>query len=256
MITEHQPSLFPKHKLAVGMSSVEDGNMRFRVAGNNDDEAVLTNRQEFLAKFGLSMEQTELVYVTFDASHYTRFRVVSAGSLGRGITQPDSTEPADGLATNEPNHALFLPLADCNGLILYDEPHHALLVAHIGRHSTVEDGAKKAVEFMAKQYHADAADILAWLSPAVGQDSYAMEAIPSDPAHFNFVDDPRWCDFRRVDGDKVYINLTGYNRRGLLEAGVKAENIEVCEVDTAKDPRYPSHSNGKPGRYAIVAALR
>lgn len=256
MIAEHQPVIFPKNELLTGMSSIEDGNMRFAIVGADDDAAVLANRKRFLENTGLSIGRTELVYVTFDSDHFTRFRSVSGDTMGQGMEVPGGSQPADGLATTESSLGLFLPLADCNGLILYDQPHHALMVVHVGRHSTIEDGAKKAVGFMSEQFGTRSADVLAWLSPAVGKNSYAMEAQPSNAKHFNFVGDNRWEQFRRVNGDKVFIDLSGYNRQGLIEAGLLPENIEVSDIDTATDPRYPSHSSGDLGRYAIVAALR
>lgn len=256
MIAEHQPTIFPERKLISAMSSIEDGNMRFRIAGADDDDEVLANRKRFLEEVGLPLGRTELVYVTFDTDHFTRFRRVTFDSMGQGMETPGGSEPADGLATDERDLALFLPLADCNGVILYDEPRHALMVAHLGRHSTIEDGAKAAISFMEEQFGTEPADVRVWLSPTVGQDSYAMEAAPSDPRHFNFAEDPRWRDFRRIEAGKVFIDLSGYNRNGFIEAGVLPGNIEVCDIDTARDDRYPSHSSGDLGRYAIVAALR
>lgn len=231
--------------------------MRFRVPGReNDDVEVARNRTRFLRQFGATLGRSALVYVTYDTDDFTRFRRVDERDAGSGMKVPGSAEPADGLATSTPELALFLPLADCNGVILYDENQHALMVAHLGRHTTVEEGAKKAVGFMENSFGTDPSDLYAWLSPAVGKDSYAMEAAPKDPAHFNFAEDPRWEEFRTIEGDKVYIDLAGYNRRGLEEAGVESERIEVCAIDTAADPRYPSHSSGDLARYAITAVLR
>lgn len=258
MIAEHQPSIFPHTKLLTALSSIDDGNMRFRIAGGDDDATVTENRRNFLQKIGHSINDTGLVYVTYDTDHFTRFRVARRGTIGAGMEAHAGTEPADGLLTTEKGLALFLPLADCNGVILYDEPRHAVMVVHLGRHSTIEDGARKAVEFMRQQIGTDPRDILAWLSPTVGKDSYAMEAKPTDPRHFHFADDPRWRNFRAVKGDKVFIDISGYNRNGLIEAGVVPQRIEVSPIDTAKDDRYPSYSShsSDPGRFAIVAALR
>lgn len=257
MITAHQPTIFANFHVLAAVSSLDDGSMRLQPNGDGTDDAeIVQNRRRFLNKLSIDIDQTVLVYVTYDNDTFTRFRTTDSSVAGVGMQVAGSAQPADGLATKERNVPLFLPLADCNGVILYDSTTHTLMVVHLGRHSTVQDGAKKAIEFMVAQYDTDPADVYAWLSPVVGKDSYKMETRPLSPHHFNFATNPAWENFRRIDGDKVYIDIAGYNRNGMLQAGMKAEHIEVCDVDTATDSQYPSHSSGDSDRYAIVAMLR
>lgn len=254
MIAEHQPDIFDKERLQAAVSSSTDGNQGLRVRGAAEtDDDIRHNRRRFLARNGAAVAQTALVYVTYDEGrNFQTIRVVSDEDLGRGLLDPGKADVADGLITNRTDVALYLPLADCNGAILHDEVSQAFGVFHLGRHSTIRDTARYAVERMQATFGTKPENIKAWISPGIGRDSYPMQRVPG-PGHFDFATDARWQDFRRIDGDTVFIDLAGYNAHGFTEAGVLPHNIEVSTVDTAQSSEYPSHNKGDTSRFAILA---
>jgi copper oxidase (laccase) domain-containing protein len=264
MMAGHQPrpDLFPPFELVVAVSSRSDGSMGFRIPGaENTDREVGHNREQFLRQFNISTGRTALCYVTYARQDFTEYRHVQASDLGFGVRRPIEGQRwhADALVTNQPDVALFLPLADCGGAVIYDKAKSVLMLSHLGRHSTLQDGAQKSVEFLKSEpYGCDPSDLKIWLSPGVGKDSYAMDANPRIPGHHNFVADNRWRKFRRVDPrqNRVYLDIPGYNRNGFLQAGVPTQNIEVSQIDTAKTNEYPSHSQGDTWRMAVVAMMR
>lgn len=257
MIHAHQPRIFRDHLEVAAVSSLEDGNMGFRVPGSDEeihDEWIRMNRCRWLGRLGVDPAHTALVSVTYGAEQsYDNFRSVEDADIGAGVMEPAGARQADGLVTDRKDVALFLPLADCNGLIMYDLVSRGLMVSHLGRHSTNVDGAEKSVAAMNKLYDSRPSDLLAWLSPGVAQQSYAMQAYPSDSRHHDFLTDERWRDHRQHEDKTVYIDLAGYNHDGLLRAGVRPEHIERSMVDTALHPEYPSHSQGHAARFAVVA---
>ena len=205
--------------------------------GRGDAEETFQNRLAFLHAVRIRPEDTTLVQVTFDnAEHFARYSQVDDDQKGEGIFAPKSGTIADALVVTRPGHALFLPLADCAGVILYDEKQHVLMVSHVGRHSAEIDGAKTSVEYLVKQCNANPKDIKAWVSPAVGKATYPIHA---------------------KGGKSLHEIIHGQ----LLAAGVPEGNIEMSAVDTAVSEDYFSHSQFKAGnrsfdgRFAVVAQM-
>lgn len=233
MISADQPRIFEKSVIAK-VSSSEDGNMRF---GRGDDQKTLENRLRFLKEAGIDPDHTTLVQVTYnDVDDFARYAIVTDDHKALGMHEPKSELIADALVTTQPEHALFLPLADCVGVVLYDTKRQVLMVSHVGRHSAEIEGAHKSVDYIVKKFGANPGDIQAWLSPAVGKATYPLHKLHGASLH------------------------EAINEQ-LRAAGVKEQNIETSQVDTAHDDNYFSHSKflagERPldGRFAIVAMM-
>lgn len=233
MIAEHQPTIFG-NKVIAAISSIKNGTQSHR---NRPDamteEEVAHNQMAFLHEAGgVSHEQATVVLVDYDTDDFTRYREVERHEKGDVI----APEAADGLVATDTGHALFLPLADCVGAILYAPDKKVLMVTHLGRHSTEQYGAAKSVQYLVSKYGIDPKQMLVWISPAVGKATYPL---------------------RKFDNR----GLHEVNYEHFKQAGVPAANIEIAEVDTAVHPDYYSHSQfrkgraEKHGRHAIVAMM-
>ena len=232
MIAAHQPAIFGKN-VRVGVSSKTDGNMKFGVA---DDDETVKNREAFLKSVGIPIESTTVVAITYDTDDFAKYRIVNDSEKGKEMKRTGEVEYADALVTLDPHHALFLPLADCVGAVLYDEAHGALMVSHLGRHSVEEEGAKKSVQYLQEIASSDPATLKVWLSPGVGNATYPLRAFENKSLH-----------------DVI--------TQQLVQAGILAENIESANVDTAASDDYFSHSQflkgdeTDAGRFAVVAMM-
>jgi copper oxidase (laccase) domain-containing protein len=232
MIANDQPTIFGA-AVAAAISSKDDGNMKF---GIGSDVEVEKNRREFLEKAGLAIDRTTLVSITYDTDNFAKYRIVAADEKTAGMVAKMQIEHADALVTDQPQHALFLPLADCVGAIIYDDEHKVLMVSHIGRHSAEIDGARRSVKFLKDKYGSNPAELKVWLSPGVGKATY--------PLH-------------RFGGRGLQEVIVTQ----LIASGVPASNIEASNIDTAASSDYFSHSeylkgNDGQGRFAIVAEMR
>jgi copper oxidase (laccase) domain-containing protein len=233
MIAEHQPKSFPRDRVIVGISSIEDGNMK------NGDELthseVMENRRRVLGSVGLEIGKGHLVKVTYDTDDYCRYSVASKKTQSLTLPSAYVTPAADALMHDKPNEALILPLADCCGVVLYDERQHKFMVSHIGRHSAIQKGAQRSVDALVQQYGSERSDILAYLTPAAGKGNYPI---------FD------------LDGRGLHEVIT----EQLRAAGLQDGKIEVAQVDTTLDDRYFSHSEflkgNRPmnGRQILFAA--
>jgi copper oxidase (laccase) domain-containing protein len=232
MITKDQPIIFDSN-VTVAISSVDDGNMKFGLSASED---VATNRQRFLQQVGVSLDQTTPISLTYDRDDYATYYEVIDEDKGRNMYQPEDMPATDALVTTHPNHALFLGVADCCPVVLYDQARRVLMVSHVGRHSAEVDGGRRSVEHLQQKYGSDPTDLKIWLGPAIGKTTYPITKKGGQGLHELILEQ-------------------------LASAGVPRKNIEVCDVDTATDPNYFSHSEFKKGnrkfdgRFAVVAML-
>lgn len=216
-------------KTLIEVSKVTDGSM------GKETEDVLANRSRFLGSHSIAPEQTVLVHLVYEGDNYCRYSEVTASDGGDGITHPPS-RINDALFTRHPGVALFLPLADCVGVVLVDTKQHILGLSHMGRHNLEQVGARASVEYMQSQFGSDPADIKVYMSPAAGHENYPLFAFDHRSMH----------------------DVTS---KQLVEAGISPDNIEAATEDTTTDEEYFSHSEylkghrDSDGRHAIVAQL-
>ena len=212
-------------------STISDGSMK-RVG--EDTRTVDQNRHRFLLQYDTNPERSVLVQLSYDSGNFCRYDVVDESAAGEGMVRPGRI--ADGLATQKKNLALFLPLADCNGVVLYDPEHAAIMVTHLGRHNLEQRGGQHSVEFMTHQFSADPSKLHAYFSPHAGAERYPLYAF----------------DGRSI-GD--------ISRDQLVQAGLRHDNIVDAKIDTTDDDRYYSHSEflkgnqQSDGRFAVLAML-
>ena len=173
--------------------------------------------------------------MNYDSDHFTRYDSVESANPPHA-NQIDRHHPNDALATKKAGIALFLPLADCVGAILYDPIKKVLMVSHLGRHNTEQTGASRSVEYMKNKYQSRPQDILVWLSPAAGSTRYPLHAFENKSLH-------------------------EVNKEHLIDVGVAPQHIEISGIDTTTDANYHSHSeflkgsSDEAGRFAIVAMM-
>lgn len=224
MIAADQPTIFPA-TVRAAVSSIEDGSMKDGV--NLMTPEAVRCRKAFLAKLSMPSDRAAIHFASFDTDDYCVYREATAG-LMPGV---------DGAATDQRYQPILLPLADCTGAIIYDPVHHAVMVSHLGRHSTEQHGGVKSIEYMTHRFDSQPRDLLVWLSPSP-----------------NGADYPLWQFDNRSFSEVICEQL--------LTAGVTLERIEVSTVDTIRNRAYFSHSEflkgnrQVDGRFAIAAMLR
>lgn len=219
--------------LIVATSKVADGSMYNRE--NVLDQSVIENRERFLASQNIAIDQTTRVRVNYDQEDFCRYVDVDVSKKGVGM-RDGNADIADALVTTESHHALFLPIADCVGAVLYDPIKNILAIAHLGRHSLEQQGGQKIVEYLQKNHDANPKDIKIWLTPAPGKDAY-----------------PIWALDNKGMKEATFEQL--------FAAGILKENITDNPIESDKDPDYFSYSEflkgnrTKDGDHAIVAMM-
>ncbi len=249
-----KPTIFDPSLIIAAASTLQNGTMSFNFGA--DAEQVIKNRRQWLLDLGISIDDATLLRILYgDDVSYDRIVDVAANDKQKGMYNLDETVVADGFFTQTPGHALFLPLADCGGIVIHDPVQKVLGLLHLGRHATFANLAKKAIEHMQRVYKTQPEHVKIWVSPSISGESYLLQ-------HFEFADHPEWRPFAKKQANGWLVDLQAYNIAAFQKAGVKPENIEHADVDTATHADYPSHhrfaTHGeahKAGRFAVVAML-
>lgn len=216
----------------IAISNLSDGTMS---SGNNEVVA-RKNRQKFLRRYDISLEQSILVKLDYGSDNYRRYYEVGFEQKGDGMSYGSSIV-ADALFTRAKDTALFLPVADCIAAVLYDDEHGVLGLSHLGRHNLSQQGGTATVQFMTQEFGTRPENIQVWLSPAAGRGNYPL------------------YDFENRSLHEVALQQ-------LLAGEVPINNISIDSHDTTTDQGMFSHSEflkgnrSQDGRQAVVAMMR
>ena len=244
MIAADQPVCFPSD-LLIAVSSKDDGTMLNRIRGRHVAE-VLENRRRFCDKIGITYDNVVYQVISYDQSQ-------TFDSIAE-VTKTDTTRHnsegifADALYTEAAGVGLLLPVADCIATVIYDPKRRALMLAHLGRHSTVAQLMTRAIQYFVER-GSQANDLQIWMSPSITQKNYRMD-------YFHHTSDVKWHNFCRQTADGIYLDMQGFNRSLAVQAGVPGNNIFISPIDTADDPHYFSHTIGDTdGRFAVLVVM-
>jgi len=219
--------------LAIYVSNISNGSMK----STNDEDILKVNksRLSFLLQNDISPKNVTLVDLKYEGDNYCRYITADDSDKGMGVIRQSDTI-SDAVVVNHTNHALFLPIADCIGSVLYDPVNNILMVSHLGRHNLEQNGGGKSINFLQNKYNVNPKKVIVWLSPAAGKDNYPLFAFENRSLHDVAIEQ-------------------------LVDSGVLLENISISPIDTTQDVDYFSHSQflkGKQktdGRFAIVALM-
>jgi YfiH family protein len=243
------PSLLKFPSLVHGFSTVDEGNMSFKF-GNK--KQVINNRKKFLGKLDISIDDCVASWVTHGDI------VVVADEKLKGISMWDYKKAVrvDGLVTAQKGLFLFLLIADCLPVILYDPKKEVIGVVHVGWKGADINIANEAIKKLGDKYRVEPSNLVVGFGPAALKDSFIKES-PSQ------IDDPMWQVFlEEVGNDKYKVDFVGLCKKQLLNAGIKENNILESGIDTVKDKRFFSHHRDsgkdlrKQGRFACVVGIK
>ena len=235
-----------------GASTVAAATLNLALHVGDEAQLVLANRRHFAAALGVQAE----CFTTCAQVHGSEVAVVDAKLVGAGaLALSDTIAGTDALITQLPDVPLLLFFADCVPVLLADDKSGAVGLAHAGWRGTVAGIAKKTVAAMQQQFGTQPEDVLAAIAPSIGACCYEVDDFVRDKAggYEEF--------FAPVAGKpgKYMLDLWGYNKKELLEAGVLPEHIAIAGVCTAHNHElfcsYRAEA-GKTGRMGVCLRAR
>lgn len=217
-----------------------------RIRGRHVDE-IMGNRRRFCDKSGILYDNVVYQIISYDQGH-TFDNIVSVAEFDK-VKHNNEGIFADALYTESTGVGLFLPVADCIATVIYDPKRRALMLTHLGRHSTIVKLMPQAILYFVER-GSQVRDLQIWMSPSITQKNYRMD-------YFNYADDDDWQNFCHKKTDGFYLDMQGFNRLLAIRSGVSSNNIFISPIDTADNPNYFSHSSGDiGGRFAIVTCMK
>lgn len=210
-------------------------NLSFKVG--DAEENVNNNRALFFG--GLGIDSARVVY----PGQVHGSNVVDPPGAGR-------VESCDALVTNKTDLFLAVSIADCLPILLFDPVARCVAAVHSGWRGSVAQILHKAVTQLSEWFASRPADLVAFLGPSAGVCCYQVgeEVVHQFPHQFvarNYPGNP-------------HLDLRGFNREILLEAGVPSLAIEVSSHCTICDTQFHSYrrDGAASGRMLAVIGMK
>lgn len=207
--------------------------------GDNPD-SVAQNRMALAAALGLELELVIMPHQT----HGAVVRRIDAGFLALSAdARRMLLEGVDAVMTDVRGVCVGVSTADCIPVLLYDEEHGAVCAVHAGWRGTLAQIVLTAVKEMSLAYLTRPDRLRAVIGPGISMDAFEVGREVYDEfrnAGFDMQGISMLMPPMHPADDsgvplKWHIDLKECNRRQLLHAGVKAENIQVSDICTYSD---------------------
>ena len=201
----------------------------FNLGGHvgDDPETVARNRAKLRERVGVPIQWMEQVH----------------GDTVCVVERPLEAPPqCDALVTDRPGLALAAMVADCIPILLFDPLRRVVAAVHAGRNGVFLNIPAQTVRTMAETFGCDPTHIRARFGPTIGVCCYEVDDALAALARKNFPG--RYVKGRSLD-------LPGMAKQRLLEAGLRAEQIETSPLCTRCSPDHFSYRReGTTGRFA------
>ncbi len=248
-----------------------DGELNLGFTADDSRENVLRNRGLFAEAVTGSAETPIATIRQIHSSVITLADAASAGQPGKG----------DGQMTDTPGLLLGVMTADCIPVLVADRKRRAVAAFHAGWRGTVKRIVESGIGRMRLEFGSRPEDLVAAIGPGNGPCCYAVgeellseftsqfsyapelfhEVYDSDPVKQKY---PMLFLTQRAPGHSpigpsLHLDLFEANRRQLLAAGLRPENISLAGGCTGcQRDLFFSHraSQGRAGRMMAVIGIR
>ncbi|MBK9246865.1 MAG: peptidoglycan editing factor PgeF [Ignavibacteria bacterium] len=162
----------------------------------------------------------------------------------------DSIQPeSDGMITNQKGVILCVLVADCCGILLYDQDNKAVGALHSGWKGTYLNIAAKGVNTMVQNFGTIPELLKAYLSPCASEHNYQVRKDVAELFPTAVV---------QISEEYYLFNNRLRIKEQLLESGLKAENITISSECTISNTNYHSYrrDGAKSGRSCVYIGLQ
>ncbi len=192
-------------------------------------------------------------------THTTNVRLVTKEDCGKGVTRPLGYRDVDGLITDVPGVVLCTVYADCVPLYFVDCKNKAIGLGHSGWRGTVARMGEAVLRAMGDAFGTKPEHVLAAIGPSICQDCYEVSEDVVAAFRQEFGEESQYLYRKGNEDGKYQLDLWEANRRVLVRAGIRPENLAVTDLCTCCNSRYLfSHraSLGKRGNLGAFLELK
>ncbi|WP_312889132.1 peptidoglycan editing factor PgeF [Desertibacillus haloalkaliphilus] len=251
------------HRLVVGFSTRNGGHshapydtLNFGLHVGDRDTHVMNNRKELGKELNIGMDD----WVLGEQVHQAVIQNVSEADKGSGVYSLDtSIANVDGLYTRSPNVLLASVFADCVPVYFFAPKHGLIGIAHAGWKGTVATITAKMIECWVEDELIPVSDIYVVIGPAISKEAYEVDERIITKIDEQLASDER-RPYKRTNHGTFQLDLKECNKRQLLKAGIKEEQIQISSYCTATEKElFFSHrreGGKKTGRMIGFIALK
>lgn len=159
-------------------------------------------------------------------THSDKIRIVDNNSI---------LDFSDAMITNVKDLCLCVRIADCAGVLIYDEKKEIICAVHSGWRGTSKNIVGKSIMQMSTTFGSNPKDLLVYISPCASVENYEvgkefLEYFPESTIERN---------------NKFYFDNKKQILLQLINAGVALENIEISPKCTIADRNFHSYRRDK-----------
>lgn len=229
-----------------GKSAIVENTFNLALHVGDAPTLVLENRRRYGEALGVEAKN----FTTCAQVHGSKVVRVTEDLVGSGaLAFANTIQDTDSLITNLKNVPLLLFYADCTPVLLADPVTGAIGLAHAGWRGTVAGIAKKTVAAMVQEFGCSPGNLMGAIGPSIGACCYEVDDFVRNQAQ-------GYEEFFSPNGKEGHyqLDLWGYNRKQLLEAGLLEKNIAVAGICTADNQELICSyraEGGKTGRMGV-----
>jgi YfiH family protein len=210
-----KPKIFACYpEISCGISTRKGGvspepfamNLSYTVGDEHSN--VMANRERFFGSLHVPIDRLAVPYQIHS-------------DVVRNVNAPGRHDACDALITNTPELFLAVTVADCIPVLLYDPVTRSVGAVHSGWKGSKSKIVMNAIAEMRNAFKTKPQDLIAYIGPSASVCCYEV----GEEVAGEF--DPQFV--KRRKGSKPYLDLKSLNTSLLLQAGVRATNIEVSE---------------------------
>jgi len=183
-----------------------------------DFESIAVQNRKDICNF-FKINEQDLIHPT--QTHTSNVEIVRTGKS----SYPDT----DGLILAGSGQAVFLNFADCTPLIIYDNQNNIAAVSHAGWRGTAGCIAAGTVRKMADEFSSRPENLKCAIGPAISLCCYNVGEDVYEKLRATVTDFSGLSEIRQ---ENIFVDLKNINKRQLIEAGLRSENIDVCPYCT------------------------
>lgn len=175
----------------------------------------------------------------------------------------DEFNDVDGLITNMKNIALVTSLADCQGILLYDDNKKVIGNIHSGWKGTFDKIVENAIKLMIDEFGCNPKDIEAYITPSIMDCCFEVDEDVKNMFQNKFqdinIDELIKLGEIKDNKQKYYIDTIEINRRVMLNLGLNESNIissNMCSKCNSNIIHSHRHEGINSGRNIALICLK
>ena len=220
VVQVYQPKLFKKINFLLGGESKRHGGISpkpyqsLNLGLNTFDnyKNVTENRNRLFSVLKVKDDQTAFL----DQVHGSEVLEVQTSGHWKGF---------DAMITQKKNLFLFIGIADCTPILIFDQKNEVVAAIHAGWRGVVGEIVMKTLWKMRKVFNTASKDCLVYIGTCIDKNSFEVD---EDVAQYFSPEHKKWDEFRQ----KFLIDLKGSILGELQSLGVPKHQIEVSPFST------------------------